>query len=108
MRTDGVFRIYSMTKPVIAVAVMRLIEQGKMKLDDPLTKYIPSFATAKVYAGGGAATPTVKDPARPITIEHLLTHTSGLSYGFFGLNAVDSIYLRRSPLNTSRTVRQFA
>ncbi len=108
MRTDDVFRIYSMTKPVIAVAVLQLVDRGMLHLDDPLAKFIPTFAATKVYAGGGANNPTLQAPARPITIEHLLTHTSGLTYGAFGETPVDSIYRRSSLLNYSRTVRQVA
>jgi len=81
MRTDGIFRIYSMTKPVIAVAILKLAEQGKLRLDDSLAKFIPAFKATKVYAGGSAVSPALRAPDRPITIEHLLTHTSGLTYG---------------------------
>ncbi len=108
MRADAVFRIYPMTKPVIAAAVLRLVDQGKVRLDDPVSKYIPAFAGTKVYANGPAASPVVQPPSRPITIEHLLTHTSGLSYGYFGQTPVDSIYLRANLLDDTRTVAQMA
>jgi CubicO group peptidase (beta-lactamase class C family) len=108
MRTDGVFRIYSMTKPVVAVAILKLAEQGRLRLDDPLSKFIPAFASTKVYAGGPSTNPRLRDPDRAITLEHLLTHTSGLTYGFFGQMPVDSIYRRSNLLDPSRTVRQFA
>ncbi|MEK7403266.1 MAG: serine hydrolase domain-containing protein [Gemmatimonadota bacterium] len=108
MRTDGVFRIYSMTKPVIAVAIMKLVDQGAVKLDDPVAKFLPAFASTKVYAGGPSSNPTLRNPNRPITIEHLLAHSSGLTYGFFGQTPVDSIYRRSNLLDNSRTVRQFA
>jgi len=108
IRTDAVFRIYSMTKPVIAVAILRLAEQGRLSLDDPVSRYVPGFASTRVYAGGGAATPALKAPTRPITIRHLLTHTAGLTYGGFGETPVDSIYRRANLLDYSRTVRQFA
>src|SRR5438477_3386956 len=91
--TEAVFRIFSMTKPITSVAVMRLVEEGKLRLDDPVSKYIPAFANAKVYAGGGSAHPTLRAPDRPITIAHLLTHTAGLTYGLFGNSPVDSIYM---------------
>lgn len=55
MRADAVFRIFSMTKPVIAVAVLRLMDQGKLQLEDPVSKFIPAFGPVKVYAGGSAA-----------------------------------------------------
>lgn len=108
MRTDGVFRIYSMTKPVIALGILTLAEQGKLRLDDPVTKFVPAFGRTQVYDGGGASNPRLKALARPITIQHLLTHTSGLTYGFFGQTPVDSIYRRANLLDPSRTVEQFA
>lgn len=108
MRIDGVFRLYSMTKPVVAVAIMQLVDQGAIKLDDPVAKFVPAFASTKVYAGGASSEPTLRSPDRPITIEHLLSHSSGLTYGFFGQTAVDSIYRRANLLNNGRTVREFA
>lgn len=108
MRTDAVFRLYSLTKPVIAAAVMKLIDAGKVRLDDPVAKFIPGFATAQVFTSGTATSPVVRPPARPITIEHLLTHTSGLTYGYFGTSPVDSIYVRANLLNNARTLEQFA
>ena len=108
MRTDGIFRIYSMTKPVIAVAALKLVDAGKLRLDDPVAKFIPGFATTPVFAGGTPTSPVVRPPTRPITIEHLLTHTSGLTYGYFGNTLVDSIYLRANLLNNGRTLEQFA
>lgn len=106
IRTDGVFRILSMTKPVVAVGAMKLVEAGKLRLDDPVAKFIPAFANIQVYAGGSATSPQLRAPARPITIEHLLTHTSGLTYGLFGNTPVDSIYLKAGLLNASRTLEQ--
>jgi len=90
----AVFRIFSMTKPVTTAAAMQLIERGKLRVDDPVSKYIPSFANVKVFAGGTAAQPQVRDPARAMTIGDLLTHTSGMTYGVFDSTAVDTIYLR--------------
>lgn len=108
MRTDAVFRIYSMTKPVTAAAVMQLYERGKLRLDDPVSKYIPAFARVQVYSGGHAANPTLRGPDKPVTIEHLLTHTAGLTYGFFGNSPVDSIYRRANLLRPSQTIKDFA
>jgi len=108
MRADAVFRIYSMTKPVIAVAVLRLMEQGKLRLDDPLAKFIPAFGRVQVYAGGPAASPTLRAPDGGITIEHLLTHTSGLTYGYFGDTPVDSLYRRPDLNDPAMTVGEFA
>jgi len=105
---DAVFRLYSMTKPIATTAIMQLVERGRIKLDDPVSKYVPAFARTKVYAGGGAAQPLVKDPEQPITIAHLLTHTSGLTYGAFGNTPVDSIYTRARLLNPHLTLAEFA
>ena len=98
MSPDAVFRIYSLTKPVTSTAVMQLYEWGALHLEDPVSKYIPAFAGVQVYAGGGAMTPTLRDPDRPVTLADLLTHSSGLTYGFLGDTPVDSIY-RRARLN---------
>jgi CubicO group peptidase (beta-lactamase class C family) len=78
MKTDAIFRIASMTKPITSAAIMMLWEQGKLGLDDPVSKYIPEFANPKVLV---SADPVKTEPAkREITIRHLLTHTSGLGY----------------------------
>ena len=105
---DAVFRIYSMTKPIATTAMMQLVEQGKVGLEDPVSKFIPAFANTKVYASGGAAHPVLKDPARPITIADLLTHTAGITYGLFGNTAVDSIYRQAGLLAPSQTIAQVA
>ena len=101
MAADAVFRIYSLTKPIASTAVMQLYERGMLRLDDPVSKYIPAFAGVKVYAGGSAATPVLHDPERSMTLADLLTHTSGLTYGFIGNTPADSIY-RRAGLNNPR------
>ena len=108
MRTDAVFRIYSMTKAVTGAAVAQLIERGKIRLDDPVSKYIPAFAQVQVFAGGSAANPMRRAPAQPVTILHLLTHSSGLTYGAFGNTPVDSIYNGARLLDPALTIAQFA
>jgi CubicO group peptidase (beta-lactamase class C family) len=84
MRDDSVFRIYSMTKPIVSVAAMMLVEQGKLSLDEPVSKYIPAFTDMKVgvESSDPAGTPTLTlvDAERPITIQDLFRHTSGLTY----------------------------
>ena len=77
MTPRSLFRIYSMAKPVTAVAVMMLHEQGKFRLDDPVAKYLPEFSEVKVVEAPGAAP---RPPARAVTVEDLLLHTSGLSH----------------------------
>jgi CubicO group peptidase (beta-lactamase class C family) len=92
---DTLFRIYSMTKPVTAVAVMMLYEEGRFQLDDPIDHYLPGFADMQVYLAG-AGRHMITEPARtPITIHHLLTHTSGLSYGFSSEAPVGALYTER-------------
>lgn len=87
MTKDTIMRFYSMSKPITSVALMMLYEEGKIKLDDPVSEYIPQFKELKVYSESGN-----EDPKRPVTIRDLLRHTSGLTYGFFGNTAVDQMY----------------
>src|SRR5690349_21444362 len=105
---DAVYRLFSMSKPIASTAIMQLVERGRIKLDDPVSKYIPAFANAKVYAGGGSMHPILQNPARPITIAHLLTHTAGLTYGAFGNTPVDSIYTRSALMDPHLTLAVFA
>ncbi|MFT5691972.1 MAG: CubicO group peptidase (beta-lactamase class C family) [Oceanicoccus sp.] len=79
MTSDALFRIYSMTKPLTSVVAMRMVEQGKLKLDDPISKYIPSFASARVWAGDDAGEET-EPLERPILVADLLRHTAGFTY----------------------------
>jgi CubicO group peptidase (beta-lactamase class C family) len=89
---DTVFRIYSMTKPVTSVAAMMLYEEGAFELKDPVSRFIPAFADASVYKSGSALKPETEPLAEPMRIWHLLTHTSGLTYGFHHTHPVDAIY----------------
>jgi methyl acetate hydrolase len=84
LRTDAIFNIASMTKPVTSVAIMMLLEQGKLALDDPVSKYLPGFDKLEVIRKFNAADGTYETtPAkRAMTLRHLLTHTSGIGYGF--------------------------
>ena len=106
LKRDAVFRIFSMTKPVVAVGALKLVDQGKISLDDPVAKYIPSFANVKVFAGGTADTPVVRDAETVMTIRHLLTHTSGLGYGLTR-TPMDTIFLRAALYNPATTLAQF-
>ena len=96
MTADTIFRIYSMSKPITSVAAMMLVEDGKLRLDDPVSKYIPDFADTKVGVEktdeGGKPALVLEPLNRPITIEDLLRHTSGLTYGFYGETAVRKLY----------------
>jgi len=88
MRKDAIFRIYSMSKPITTVAVMMLVEHGKITLDEPIAKYIPAFKEMKVGMetrdDDGKPKFYLVDAKKPITIQDLLRHTSGITYGFFG------------------------
>jgi hypothetical protein len=96
MPRDGIFRIYSMSKPITTVAAMMLVEDGRMKLDDPISMYLPEFAkmTVGVEKPGTDGKPMLETvPARrPITVHDLMRHTSGLTYGFFGPGLVKQAY----------------
>jgi CubicO group peptidase (beta-lactamase class C family) len=92
MREDAIFRIYSMTKPVTAVTLLMLMEEGKVALDDPVHRFIPGFANLGVHAGGGAGDFRTVPAKRPMTILDLLRHTSGLTYGFLNRTPVDAVY----------------
>lgn len=81
MARDTLFRIASMTKPITALAIMMLVDEGKLKLDDPVEKHLPEFKGQMMIAERGKDTVTLKKPGRPITIKDLLTHTSGLPGG---------------------------
>jgi len=89
---DTIFRIYSMTKPITSVAAMMLFEEGAFELMTPVSRFIPSFAEARVYLRGNAAKPLTAPVAEPVRIWHLLTHTAGLTYGFHHAHAVDEAY----------------
>jgi methyl acetate hydrolase len=99
MTSDSIFRIASMTKPVTSVAVMQLVERGVLKLDDPAGKYVPELAQVKVLEGFNKATgkPILRPPATPVTIRHLLTHTSGFGYEFSNRDIGDLVAARVIP-----------
>ncbi len=96
MTADTIFRLYSMSKAITSVAAMMLVDDGQLSLDDPVSKYIPAFAGVKVGvekhdANGGSA--LIAEPVeRPIRIEDLLRHTSGLTYGFYGDTPIRKLY----------------
>jgi CubicO group peptidase (beta-lactamase class C family) len=91
MARDSIFRIYSMTKPIVSVAAMMLWEEGRFLLSDPIGKFLPELGTVSVAAGPGAAE---RVPAEsPITIQDLLRHTSGLTYEFRGNGPVHKLYM---------------
>jgi CubicO group peptidase (beta-lactamase class C family) len=112
MRTDAIFRIASMTKPITCVAIMKLWEQGKLRLDDPVSKYIPEFENPQVVV---RVDPLETRPAKgQITIRHLLTHTAGL--GYIMTDKIGPIYeqhgldggMQGSPLSNEQYIRKLA
>ena len=107
MTTDTIFRDYSMTKPVTAVAMLELYEQGKWLPSDPIAKYIPEFAHLKVYGGVYSDGKVILvDPIHPPTMRELMTHTAGFTYGIFGDTPVDKMY-RDAHLFASTSLHDF-
>lgn len=102
MQADTIFRIYSMTKPITSVAAIMLFEEGRCLLNDPLANFIPAFADAQVLVRQGAAGLELAPLRRPITIGDLLTHTAGLSYGFFFDSPVEMMYQAIHDVNDFR------
>merc|ERR1719336_231234 len=92
MSEDTIFRFYSMTKPVTTVTLMTFWEQAKFHLDDAVSKYLPAFTDMRVLRTPSSPVDDTVPAERPITIRHLLTHTSGLGYGFDEVNAVNRYY----------------
>jgi CubicO group peptidase (beta-lactamase class C family) len=97
---DSIFRIYSMTKPVTATAMMMLFEEGKWQLDDPVSRYIPEFAKLQVYVGDNPdGTMKLEDARRSMTMRELMTHSGGLGYVLNQANAVDRLIIKDQILN---------
>jgi len=96
MTDDAIFRIYSMSKPITTVAAMMLVEEGRLGLQEPVAKYIPQFANVKVgverNGDNGQRVLDLVDPRQPMTIQDLMRHTSGITYGFFGDSLVRKVY----------------
>ena len=104
MSEDAIFRIYSMTKPIVSVAAMMLVEQGRLSIIDPVSAYIPAFADVKVGVPNGDRL-ELASPRRPVTVQDLMRHTSGLTYGFTGGSPVQKLTKAadlRSPNRRSR------
>jgi CubicO group peptidase (beta-lactamase class C family) len=98
MTLDAIFRIYSMTKPVICTALMMLYERCLFKLSDPVSKYFPAFGAVKVLESDGQGGTKLVEPRRPVTVRDLLTHTSGLTYHFLIDSPVSELYRQNMPL----------
>ena len=106
MAGDSIFRIYSMTKPITGVALMMLHEEGKWRLNDPVSRYIPGFANLKVHVGDNAdGSPRVVDADRPMTMAELMSHGGGLAYGLGTANYVDRLYREHGVLNADASLQ---
>jgi CubicO group peptidase (beta-lactamase class C family) len=92
VETDTVWRLASMTKPITSVAAMMLYEEGAFELKDAISKWIPSFGDMRVFRSGSSVRPELRAATEPIRVWHLLTHTSGLTYGFQYAHPVDAMY----------------
>jgi CubicO group peptidase (beta-lactamase class C family) len=89
---DTLWRIYSMTKPIVSVAAMMLWEEGLFELTDEVSRFIPSFADVQVFHKGSSSKPFLVPAIEPVRVWHLLSHTSGLTYGFLQEHPVDAMY----------------
>jgi CubicO group peptidase (beta-lactamase class C family) len=105
MSDDAIFRIYSMTKPVVSVAAMMLVEEGRLAITDPVSSHIPSFANLKVGVANGDKL-DLKPLKRPVTIQDLMRHTSGLTYGFTGASPVQKLVKAGDVMKSSRTLAE--
>ncbi len=100
---DAVWRIYSMTKPITSVGLMMLYEEGRFQLDDPVHRFIPSWQNLRVFVGGNYPTFKTAPVERPMTIRDLLSHTSGLTYGFMERTNVDAAYRKLGVADQTRS-----
>src|SRR5580693_9262110 len=98
MKTDSIFRIASMSKPITSVAIMILAEEGKIDIAAPVAQYLPEFRDVKVGADKVS-------PKRPMTVQDLLRHTSGFTYGIFGVSAVDQMY-QKSNIFAAKSLKE--
>ena len=112
MSADTIFRLYSMSKPITTVAAMMLVEEGKLALSDPVSKFIPAFAGMKVGVEkrdeDGKRSMDLVPLKRPITIEDLMRHTAGLPYGYFGGGMVNKVYAEAGLFDKDLSNAEFA
>ena len=108
MAVDSIFRIYSMTKPIVSVAVMMLMEQGKLLLSDSVSKYLPEFAAQQVATQDAQGHIELRPPARAATVQDLLRHTAGLTYEFLGNAPVQQQYAGANIGSRERSNAEFS
>ncbi|MEN3974838.1 serine hydrolase domain-containing protein [Emcibacter sp. SYSU 3D8] len=107
MADNTLVRIYSMTKPITAVAVMMLVEEGKLRLNDKLSDHLPEFLDMKVATGDGPNGIVTEPAKQPIRIFHLLTHTSGMTYALYDTTPVGKLYDENDVMNAGRSTAEF-
>ncbi|MEP6899256.1 MAG: serine hydrolase domain-containing protein [Rhodanobacter sp.] len=107
MSKDAIFRIYSMTKTVTSVAVMMLVEEGRITLEDPLSRYLPGFDKPQVLVGGSIDAPKLRPADKPVTLHALLTHTAGYPAGLPGDHVATRLMERIDP-HGATDLRDFA
>ncbi len=96
MKADSIFRLYSMIKPIVSIALMQMVEEGRLQITDPVSKYLPEIGKMKVgteVTVEGRTTLQLADPKRPMTVQDLLRHTSGLTYGSRGGSLINASYV---------------
>ena len=104
---DTIFRIYSMTKPIVGVALMTYYDEGRFTLDDPVSKFIPEFADLKVAKEDGPdGNPITEDADHPMTMRELMSHTAGLTYGLFSRSQVDTLYTQAGIIDFNQDLEQ--
>jgi CubicO group peptidase (beta-lactamase class C family) len=108
MAVDSIFRIYSMTKPIVSVAVMMLMEQGKLLLADPVAKHLPEFTAQQVAVQDAQGRVTLRSTERAATVQDLLRHTAGLSYEFLGNSPVQQQYAKINIASRERSNAEFS
>lgn len=102
---ETIFRVFSMTKPIVSVTAMTLVEEGKLNVDDPVSKYLPEYANLKVWQADGSSVPAMK----PMLVRHLMSHTSGLIYGFIQPNApLSRVWAAGGENRNDLTAREYA
>jgi CubicO group peptidase (beta-lactamase class C family) len=109
MQDDTIFRLYSMTKPITGVALMMLYEEGRFKLTDPVGMYLPEYKDMQAYKETAADGTLVTEPTkRPMTVQDLMRHTSGLTYGVFGNTPVDKAYRDAGLFDPTKNLEQLS
>ena len=102
LRDDDIFRIYSMTKPIVGVGLMMLYEEGRFRLNDPVKRHLPEMAGVETLIDGQR-----RKPRREMTVQDLMRHTAGLTYGIFGNSPVDKLYAESGLLAGNRSIAEF-